>query len=126
MPELPKLPPGFQLTAFVFTNHTAALNEESEGLLPLDTRAQAAWYYCRLATMHLRDVDEGAVYEGERDNAESLQNIMLACATLYSIEDPTEIEKFIPICKAEVYRIGGEWDIRIERPFLGTYVRVAN
>lgn len=111
----------FTRTPFVFVSHT-----QPNGLLPMDSRAQACWYYCRIAHGHFHAIDDGAQYEGERDHQESLKNIVWSVAKLYRIEDPDEFLRFMPVCKAEAERHELEWDVRIERPELGTYVKVSN
>lgn len=111
----------FTRTPFVFVSHSVP-----NGGLPLDARAQACWYYCRIAIGHFKSIDDGADYEGERDHTEALKNIVWAVAKLYRITDPDEFLRFLGVVKAEAMRSGLMWDIRIERPELGTYLAVSN
>ena len=106
---------------FVFVSHM-----QPNGLLPADARAHACWYYCRLAIGHFNAIDEGAAYEGERDHTESLKNIVWSVAMLYRIKDPSEFLQFMDTCKREAEHHKLQWDHRIERPEVGTFVRVSN
>lgn len=86
------------------------------GLLIHDRRAQAAWYYVSLAHKNLLQFDMGATYEGDLDTPITLGNIMRGVAMMYGIDDPAEVEKFIPMCKQEAARCHYEWDARVEKP----------
>lgn len=96
---------------FFFADHSTPV-----GKLIHDRRAQACWWYCLCAHGNLKQFDEGATYEGELDSPKMLGNIVYSVSLAYGIQDPSEMLKFIGMCKEEATRCGYDWDSRVEKP----------
>ena len=84
------------------------------GVMPDRKESHAAWYFCMCMVGLLRELDAGsAEYEGERDHTDMSANLLVSVATLYSLDSPGEILKFLLYCELEAARIGIGWDHRI-------------
>lgn len=96
---------------FFFADHSTPV-----GYLIHDRRAQACWYFVTCAHKNLALVEGGAVYEGELDTPNLLGNLVRSIATIYGIKDPSEMLKFMPMCKKEAERCHYEWNPLVENP----------
>lgn len=93
---------------------------------PTGIEGHACWYYARCAIQSMKAVDEGAVYEGERDHTESLNNIAWSVARLYGLKDPGEFLKFLDYVHTEALVLGYQWDSRIDDPSKSGFRSVSN
>lgn len=113
-----KTPIHVNFTSFFFADHSTPV-----GLLPHDRRAQACWYYVTCAHKSLADSTDPIVYEGELDPLPSLANLIHAISMQFGIQDPTEMLKFLDLCKQECQRLGYAWDDRVTKVKREDYIR---
>lgn len=105
-----------------FANRT--LNQG--GLLPDEPGAHACMYYAIAGHRMLARVDEGAVYEDERDHIGSLKNLAIAIAQQYGLESPDRFLIFMDYVKAQAMIEGMGWDTRIEEPHKLIFITEGN
>jgi len=98
-------------TPFLFVEHVLP-----KGLLPNEIGAHACWYYAKCAHKNLEELEQGATYEGELDAQNHLPNLVRSISQLYAIQDPSDMLRFIPWCRAECQRLGYAWNPAVENP----------
>jgi len=103
---------GIRLKPFFFHSITLA----GGGLMPDHPGAHAAWYYCRCGIGMLEELDEGVVYVGELDRENRLANLARGISKLYGLESPSELTKYIFMCRREAARRHLKWDVRLLSP----------
>jgi hypothetical protein len=103
-------------TPFFFADHSTP-----NGLLIHDRRAQACWYYVTCGHRNLADADDPVVVMSADTSAPPvdpipmLANLVRSISTMYGISDPSEMLKFLDMCKEECIRCHYEWDDRVAR-----------
>ena len=102
-----------------FVSHIA----ENGGALPDEPGAHACWYYCRIAIKSMKDVDDGAQYEGELDHTNMLNNLARSVAMLYRLDSPDDFLKFMPLVRMEAMKWELVWDERIVAPYTISFLR---
>ena len=94
------------------------------GFLPdFEKGAHACWYYCQCAHLNLQSEIDGAVYEGEQDTIEALNNIARSVAIMYQLESPDDFLKFMPVVLKEAERVGLGYDPKVLAPWLSEFKR---
>lgn len=105
-----------------FKHHTVLQG----GFLPDLAGGHAAWYYALCAHGMLKEVEEGAEYDGELDHQSMLNNLVRSVAALYALSTPDMLLRFLPDARLEAVRCGYGWDERVEKPWLDRYVKRDN
>jgi len=106
----------------VFAHHVLP-----NGAMPDRKESHAAWYFCMCMVGLLRELDAGnAEYEGERDHTDMAANLLVSVATLYSLDSPGEILKFLQYAELEAARINIGWDHRINDVQFKDFRRIDN
>lgn len=109
---------GFVRTIPLFKDHVLP-----HGLMPDEMGAHACWMYATGAHQMIHEIEAGAQYEGELDHINMLNNLARSVSAWYKLESPSELVKYMEICKFEAMRSDYPWDSRVERPNILTFIR---